>query len=394
MKQIIKQKIGQLVPEMVKIRHYIHANPELAGEEFNTSNTVINVLKDFGYTVQSGIAGYGMAATLDSGKAGKTVAIRAELDALPVQEETNIPYKSEIDGKMHACGHDGHIATLLTIAGALIQCKEHFSGKIKFIFQPAEETAGSGAIDMVNHGILENPTVDAIFGFHGTHRYEVNKFATNVGCLMAGHDTFIIKLNGISGYVSSIYAKSNPIDIGAQILQEFKLLQDKISSSREHIIISATQFHAGDTHNVVPSEVFIKGSIRTIKVHTQTQIRQQIYDSVMKIIKPFVNIQATVDFQDSQPSLTNTSYETGIILKSMRQVLDQNNIIDTMDTIMAPEGFASYLEKIPGSFFFVGNGLQNGCIHKETYDFNDEIIPVVAEVLSLAIVNYLNNDVV
>ncbi len=391
MEHLIKQNMQKLIPDMVKMRHHIHSYPELAGEETATALMIADKLKNFDLQVSTGIAGAGIVAILDSGKLGKTVALRAELDALPIFEQSTAPYKSKIDGKMHACGHDGHIATSLTIAGILSNCKDHFKGRIKFIFQPAEETSGSGAIKMVDNNVLENPKVDAIFAFHGTHRYELGKFATKVGCLMASHDTFIINLKGEGGYVSSAYSRNNPIYIGSLIVQDLKNLQSNSSSSSEVPIISVTQFHAGDSHNIIPNEVSIIGSIRAISISTQTQIKEQIIKTVMESAKRF-GMEITVNFHDNLPPVINSSYETELVVKVAETILGKENVISTMDTIMAPEGFASYLEKIPGCFFYMGNGSQRGSVHKADYDFNDETIPLAAEVLSMVIMTYLNTS--
>ena len=387
MKAANKQILDQLFPKMVKLRHELHMYPELANEEVMTSSIVSRELKNIGLNAIS-ISGTGLYAVLDSGKPGKTVALRAELDALPITEETQVPYVSKNFGNMHACGHDGHIVTLLAVAATMVERKAQFKGKIKFIFQPAEET-GTGSLEMINSGVLENPHVDAIFGFHGTHRYEENTLATKCGCLMAGNDNFIIRLKGQGGYVSSPYARSNPIYLGALILQNLENIKNKIVASGEPIIISATQFNVENEHGLIPKEVTIKGSIRTVKVSTQFQIKQQIIDIVMDIVKPF-DIEALVDFEERLPPLINSSRETELVLRAARNILEESHIVPDMDIVMAPEGFAAYLEKIPGSFFFIGNGLQMGTVHKANYNFNDNIIPVSAEMLITVVTNYLN----
>lgn len=191
----MKKILQNLLPEIIKIRQQIHSDPELSKEEISTAHIVANTLKKFGYQVTTNIGGTGVSAVLDSGKPGKTVALRADMDALPIQEQTNLPYQSKNKNKMHACGHDGHTATLLAVAGALMHCKDQFRGKIKFIFQPAEEI-GAGAAAMIDAGILENPKVDAIFGYHNTPRSDVGAFITKAGSFMAGQDTFTIHIKG------------------------------------------------------------------------------------------------------------------------------------------------------------------------------------------------------
>jgi amidohydrolase len=391
MRQSIKDKIDRLVPEMIKVRHHIHLNPELAGEEASTARTITDVLENFGYnSITTNIAGNGISAILDSGKTGKTVAIRSELDALPILEKINAPYESKIDGKMHACGHDGHIAIALTVAGALINCKEHFKGKIKFIFQPAEETAGSGALAMIEAGILENPKVDAIFGCHTTHRYDANKLATRVGCLISGHSTFTINIKGCGGYVSSPTA-SDPVYIGSLIVQALQNIKNRIVNPLEPLVVSVTKFNAGIAHNTIPNEATLIGSIRTVTFKSYMQIRQQITDIIMGIVKS-MGATAEIYFQDNSPPGFNTLHETDVFLSTAKQILGEANIFSQIDTIMAPEGFSYYLEKVPGCFFLIGNGPENGIIHREDYKFNDNTIPIAAEILAMAAVNYLNTS--
>lgn len=391
MRNDIQKNITELIPEMINLRHYIHSNPELSGEENSTALIIANVLEKFGYSVELGLAGTGVCAILDSGRPGKTIAFRAEMDALPIKEQTGAPYKSKIDGKMHACGHDGHMVTLLAVAGALKNCQEFFNGKIKFIFQPAEETSGSGAIEIVKQKVLENPKVDAIFTCHGTHRYETNVVATKVGCLLAGHDTFIIRIRGGGGYVSAAYAGCNPIHIGSLILQNLDKLKNNFTRFDDPVIMSVTQFQAGNAHNIIPREATLTGSVRTTSIVTQKKIQQEIIKTVKETTEKY-NVEGSVDFQDSLPPLVNSCFETELVLKAAEQVLGENNTISKMDTLMAPEGFSAYLEKVPGCFFFIGNGLHRGRVHTSDYDFNDDTISIAAEILSLTAIEYLNSN--
>lgn len=385
----MKPIIQKLLPKIIKIRHQIHANPELANEEIETASLIAKILKNFGCEVATGIAGTGVCALLDSGKPGRTVALRAEMDALPIQEESNSLCKSKNAGKMHACGHDGHMATQLAVAGALSECKDQFKGKIKFIFQPAEETAGSGALAMINNDALEYPKVDAIFCFHGTHRYEVNKLVTKVGCLMAGHDTFTIRIKGRGGYASSPNAACDPIYIGSLITQAVQNITSRVSSPIEPAIISITQFHAGNTYNVIPNEAFLNGSIRTVTADTQEKIKRKIINIATGIVNSF-DATVEIDFEHHLSPTFNYPEETELVLRTAKRILREENIISTLAPIMAPEGFSNYLERVPGCFFFMGNGSKRGTIHKADYEFNDDLIPIAAEILGTVAMDYLN----
>ncbi|MCX6956972.1 MAG: M20 family metallopeptidase [Verrucomicrobiae bacterium] len=249
----MKLLLQQLLPEIIELRHHLHAHPELAHEEHETAALVGKTLKKFGYEVTEGIGGTGVSAVLDSGKPGKTVALRADMDALPIHEETDLAHRSTRDGKMHACGHDGHTATLLAAAGALMQCKDQFQGKIKFIFQPAEET-GTGAAAMIEDGVLENPKVDAIFGYHNSSKSDFGVFKTKMDCLFASQDVFTVVIHGKGGHAAYPHLTVDPIYIGSMIIQALQGIVSRCSAPVEPVVLSVTQFHAGNTHNVIPSE--------------------------------------------------------------------------------------------------------------------------------------------
>lgn len=388
MNQLIKQEIDQLVPEMIKIRHHIHENPEIAGEEIFTANIVAEILKKCGYDVTTNVAGYGVVATFDSGNPGKTIALRVELDALPIQEENDLPYKSKVKGKMHACGHDGHIAVMLVVAEVLCKLKDSIKGKIKLIFQPAEEVDGMGAIELVKAGALENPKVDAIFGFHGTHRYPEGMLATKVGCLLAGNSTFEIKIIGKHGYVSAPHVTCNPITIGSKLIQELNNVNNTINPL-EPSIISITQFHAGQSSNETPQEGFIQGSIRVIDSETQNKIITKI-KTLIDLTAKFNECTISVNFTQNLHPVINTKEETELVLKSANNILGAENVLSNIDMIMAPEGFSAYLQQVPGCFFFIGNGANNGIAHKSDYNFNDNNISIIASIAIDIIINYLN----
>ena len=384
----MKKVLHNLLDEMIEVRHQIHQTPELAKQEKYTALLVSNTLKKYGYDVKENIGGYGVSAILDSGKPGRTVALRAEMDALPIQEETRLAYKSIHDNVMHACGHDGHTATLLMVAAALIPFKDKFKGKIKFIFQPAEET-GSGALAMINAGILDNPRVDAIFGYHNTPKCEAGLFKTKIGCFMAGQDTFNIIIKGRGGHAANPNNIIDPIYIGSLLIQAIQSIVSRFNYPLEPLIISITQFHSGTTHNVIADNAFINGTIRTCSVESRQKIKQRLIELTKSIVESF-GAKAEVEYQYCFPPTINYKDETELALNVAKEIIGEDNASYLDEQSMASEDFSYYLEKIPGCFFFIGNGVNKGVVHSSKYEFNDKIIPIAAEIMAQVAINYLN----
>lgn len=383
----MKQFLLKIIPEIIKIRHEIHAKPELGNEEINTSALVVKTLKEFGYEDVFNIATTGVTTLLDSGKPGKTVALRADMDALPIQEETGLPYCSKIEGVMHACGHDGHTATLLAVAGALIKRKDLFKGKIKFIFQPAEEI-GTGAFDMIKAGILENPTVDAIFGYHNTGKSALGTVEVKSDCMMAGADDFIIVVKGQGGHAAHPDNVIDPIYIGSLLVPAIKDLVNKLKSTNENLVISVTQFQGGSTFNVIPDQVELKGTLRSFTKTTQTKAKEQLTELVKSIATSY-NAKATIKFENSFPPVNNANCETELVITTAKEIVGINNVIEMTTPTMGAEDFCLYLEKVPGCFFFIGSGGTEP-IHSPKYQFNDELLPIAAQMMAQVAINFLN----
>lgn len=384
----LKELIQYSLPEAIKIRHAIHAHPELSNDEMNTSALVVHTLKNYGYEVSTGIGGTGVVAVLDSGKAGKTVALRADMDALPLQEKNDLPFQSTQPGKMHACGHDGHTASLLLAAGVLMQFKNQLTGKIKFIFQPAEEN-GTGALAMIKNGVLENPVVDAIFGLHNTPYSDAGVVKVKSGCILAGQDAFKITVKGKGGHAAHPTKIIDPIFIGAQIVQAIQSIVSRSSLPTDAVVISVSQFHAGTVFNVMPDEAQLNGTIRTTTIDSQKNVLEKMKHIVQGVAETF-GATAEIEFYHHFPPTINPVNEAEFVLKTAKKVVGEQNASVLPQASMASEDFSHYLQKIPGCFFFLGNG-NHGAIHSAQYQFNDEIIPVAAEMLSQVAIDYLNN---
>ncbi len=384
----MKETLQSLYPEIVKIRHEIHANPELAHNEKATARLVADTLKKYGYKQVDEIAGTGIVTILDSGKPGKTVALRADMDALPIQEQTNLPYQSKNKSIMHACGHDGHTATLLATAYLLLQHKDQFKGKIKFIFQPAEET-GTGAQAMISAGVLVNPKVDAIFGYHNTPKSKLGVFKTKIGCIHSGQDVFTIRIKGKGGHAAQPHLTIDPIYIGTLIVQALQGIVSRATLPTEPTVVSVTQFHAGTTHNAIPDEAILNGTIRTLSATMKDDVKRQIVTIVNGITSSFGAI-AKIDFSYCFPPTLNHAKETELAYSSAQEVIGESKVEWLTDASMASEDFSYYLEKIPGCFFWIGMGYEHLRMHSASYEFNDEIIPIAAEIMAQIAINYLN----
>lgn len=385
---MIQKLLEQLLPEIIQARQSLHACPELRYEEYETAKLVAQFLNRWGYGVNTSLAKTGITAILDSGKPGKTVALRADMDALPILEKTGLPYASKNTGKMHACGHDGHTATLLAVAGTLIQCRELFNGKIKFIFQPAEE-GGAGAAEMIKAGALENPKVDAIFGYHNMP-LPFGKISVKSECIFAGADFLSIKIHGKEAHAAFPEKSIDPIWIGSSIVQALQSVVSRGIAAINPAVLSVTEFHAGNTISIIPEKARLTISLRTTSPEIRAQALEQCRNITSGIAQSFgasVNIETISEC----PPTMNTAFETDLVLRTAHDLYGESNVIQMKNPTMATEDFAFYLEKIPGCFFLVGNGEVNSVLHTSSYHFQDSIIPIAASVLIKSAINFLNS---
>ena len=383
----MKKILNKILPELIALRHQIHAHPELAHEEHMTANLIYKMLTKFGYHPQY-VSKTGVVTTLDSGKPGKTVALRADIDALPIQECTALSYQSLHPGKMHACGHDGHAVTLLAVAGLLAQYTTNFKGKIKFIFQPAEET-GTGAASLIKAGVLDNPKVDAIFGYHNTPKSDLGVFRTKKDCIHAAQEVFTVSIKGKAAHAAQPQLAIDPIYIGSLMIQAIQSIVSRLNAPFEPIVLSVTQFHAGTTHNIIPEQAVFNGTIRTITVEARQKVKQQLEEMVISIASTF-HATAKIDFSYCFPPTINSDFETEFALQTAQKILVKEKTALLTSPSMASEDFSYYLEQVPGCFFWIGMGLQHLNMHNPSYQFNDDIIPIAAEVLAQIAINYLN----
>ena len=358
---------------MAEIRHRIHQHPELAYNEFQTADLVASELKKAGYEVETGIGGTGVTAVLDSGNPGPTVGLRADMDALPLQEKTGLPYASKVEGVMHACGHDGHTATLLGVAKTLMQQREKVQGKIKFIFQPAEE-GKAGACAMIEDGVLENPKIDFIFGYHNWPGVRLGHLGVKPGCQLAATTALEFYIRGKGGHAALPHLCDDVVLTGSQLVQSLHALVGRINRATDPAVISITQFRAGqDSHNVLPDQVTLMGTLRTTSSESLARMKKGIEDLAHGASKA-TGLSVECKLMEGYPATINHEAETQYVKNIAAQVLGAEQISAFDAPSMGGEDFAFFLEKVPGCYFFLGNGEDSPSLHNPKFDYNDKLL--------------------
>jgi len=362
------------IDDAVAVRHQLHQHPELKFEETDTAKRVAERLTSMGYKVTEGIATTGVLAELDTGRKGPVIAFRADMDALPIKEANGFAHRSQREGLMHACGHDGHTATLLLAAEAIIAKRDQLCGYIKLLFQPGEE-GGNGADKMVKAGVLQNPQVDAIFGYHNRPGFPEGQLFVKPGPAMGGNDTFKITIEGVSGHAAMPHLAVDPIYVGASLVQQLQGLVGRHKSPLEAGVITVAAFHAGDAANVIPGQAELLVNIRSDRESSRAALVGQL-EQVVNGVCSAHGARFQLEHQHQIPPLVNDAAwsERVLAIAAEHGVSADIQQLDYMPT-MGAEDFAFYLQEVPGCFFFVGNG-DSAYLHNERYDFNDAILPV------------------
>lgn len=368
--------IAAMQDEMIAIRHSIHAHPELGFEEFATSERVAACLTRWGFEVSTGVGKTGVVATLRNGE-GRSIGLRADMDALPIQETSGLPYASRIDGVMHACGHDGHTAILLA-AGQYLARTRAFKGTLHLIFQPAEEGLG-GARKMLEEGLLERFPCDAIFAMHNVPGYPVGHLGFYSGPFMASADTVNIRIIGNGGHGAVPHKAVDPVVVCASIVMALQSIVSRNVNPQEMAIITVGSLHAGSASNVIPSSADMSLSVRALTPEVRHLLEVRITELVQGQAASF-GAQAHIDYQHCHPVLINDPEHTAFAHEVARDWLGEEHLIDDLRPFTASEDFAFVLEKCPGSYLVIGNGEgEGGCLlHNPGYDFNDGCLPVGA----------------
>ena len=373
----VLNSITEISKDMTEWRRYLHSIPELSFNEIKTAKFISSKLSEWGIKHEKNIAKTGIVAQIKGkkGNSTKTIGLRADIDALPIHENNNIEYKSTHKGVSHKCGHDGH-ATLLLGAAKYLSENPDFDGTVNFIFQPAEE-GGGGANEMIKDGLLEKFPMSQVFGMHNWPDIPKGKFSICSGPIMAAVNTIQIKITGRGGHAAMPHQTIDPIIISSQIVTALQTITSRTIDPIETIVLSITQFHSGTTHNIIPDEVFLEGTLRTFSKDVENKAIKRIKEITENIAKSFL-AKSEVSILDGYPATINSQKETDIASNIASEIVGKENVESNMKPVMGSEDFSFMLNKIPGAFIFVGQGDEkhNKPCHHAEYDFNDEILPI------------------
>jgi hippurate hydrolase len=372
----IVNRIADFHKDLAAWRRDIHAHPETAFEEKRTADFVAQRLKEFGVEVHRGLAGTGVIGTLKGAKPGsRAIALRADMDALHIHEKNGHDYASQNPGKMHACGHDGHTTMLLGAARYLAETR-NFAGTVHFIFQPAEENEGGGRV-MVEEGLFEKFPVEAVFGMHNWPGMAAGKFAMRAGPMMASFDIFEITVTGKGTHAALPHLGVDPVIAAAQIATGLQTIASRNTSPLDSAVVSVTQIHGGDTWNVIPDMVVLRGTTRSFKPEIQAAIEagiRRIAEGVASAMGASVELR----YERRYPPTINAAAETDLAADAAIEVAGAGNVDRELQPTMGSEDFAFMLQAKPGAYIFIGNGDAAAGLHNPRYDFNDEILPIGA----------------
>lgn len=375
----IPAAISSAASPFADLRHRIHAHPELGADVPRTAAMVAGLLREWGYDVHTGIGGHGIVAQLNVGNGPRRIGIRADMDALPLQERTGLPYASEVPGRMHACGHDGHTATLLAAAEYLAATR-NFDGTLNLIFQPDEEGM-TGALSMMEDGLFERFPCDAIYAFHNAPGLPVGMAVVQSGAQGGSSDRVTVTFRGKGGHGAIPNRAADPTLALAHTVVALQGIIARNVAPVDAGVISVGQIEAGTTYNIIPETATLKLSVRA----TLPEVRKLLEERIRAVVThqaASAGVEAEIEYLHLVPAIRNTPAEAAIAREAVASVLGNDNVIQVPpSTQMGSEDFAWMLEKVPGCYFVLGNGTGEwvGCsVHNDGYDFNDALIPLGA----------------
>ncbi|MGE6555877.1 amidohydrolase [Exiguobacterium artemiae] len=389
MKQTVEEMVEQLFPVMVERRRYLHQHPELSFHEVDTPQFIADRLTELGIEVRTGVGGRGVVGTIRGGKPGKTVALRADFDALPIQDEKTVDYRSTVPGVMHACGHDGHTATLLAVAEILVRQKEQLAGNVVLIHQHAEEVVPGGARDMVADGCLDG--VDVIFG---THLWSTTKLGTigyRVGPVMAAADKFELTLFGRGGHGAKPHETIDAVVLGATIVKELQSIVSRRLDPLQQAVLTIGTLHAGNTFNVIADSAELTGTIRTFDPAVAEQIVREM-ERTIKGVCDAAGATYSFTYERGYPAVVNHPEETNLLRTVASDIMGAEHVFEIAPT-MGGEDFAYYLQQVPGTFFFTGAGDETFYPHHHPkFDFEEQAMQHAARILIEVTLRYLEHS--
>ena len=341
--------IEQVKDQIIKDRRYFHKHPELSFDEFNTSKVIQEKLNEMGIEVKSGIAKTGLIGSINGASNGKTIALRADMDALPIQETSDVSYKSINDGVMHACGHDGHMAMLLGAASAINKIKDKLNGTIKLIFQPAEE-GPAGAMHMINEGALDG--VDEIYGIHLWNYQKVGEIGVKDGPIMAAADMFEITVIGKGGHGATPHGTVDAVIVASHLVNAFQTIVSRNTNPLESTVVTVGMINGGYNFNVIADKIILRGTTRSYTKKNRALIKDRMNEIILGAEKMF-GAKINLDYKYGYPPTINDKKCSENVINAVSQVINKNSFDPYLS--MGGEDFSYYLEKIPGCFFFLGS---------------------------------------
>ncbi len=369
----ILNRAAEMQDEIAGWRRHIHQQPELGFDVHKTASFVAEKLKEFGVDdIATGIGRTGVVGIIKGRLgAGDTIGLRADMDALPIQEITGKPYASSVANKMHACGHDGHTAMLLGAAKYLAETR-NFSGNVAVIFQPAEEGEGGGN-EMVKEGMMDRFAIKKVFGMHNMPGLPAGEFAIRPGPIMAATAEFTIQIKGKGGHAAMPHTTIDPVVAGSQLVGAIQSIASRTIDPIKSVVVSVTKFHAGDAYNIIPETAELAGTMRTLDKAVAAQAEERLRAICSGIATTF-GVTVDLDFDPNYPVTVNHPEETVFATDVAREIAGAPKVNDAIAPLMGGEDFSYMLEARPGAFIFLGNG-DSANLHHPAYDFNDEVIP-------------------
>ena len=371
----IINRIGDLAPDMAAWRQHLHSIPELSFDCPKTSAFIKARLEEIGVdAVHEGIAQTGIVAIIEGQGAGPTIGLRADFDALPIEEETGVDYASTHPGKMHACGHDGHTAMLLGAAKYLAETR-NFAGRVALIFQPAEEAGGGGEV-MVQEGIMDQFDIGEVYAIHNAPGKNFGKFHTRGGPIMAAADTFHIHVTGKGGHAARPYDSIDPVVAACAVVTALQTIVSRNHRPLEQLVISTTQIHTGTTDNVIPEDAYINGTVRTFNEDVQAMVVARMEQIVAGTAAAY-GCEARLEFEFGYPPTVNDAGKAGFAAQVAAEVAGDAGVDADVEPVMGAEDLSYMLEARPSAYLMLGQGDGAG-VHHPKYNFNDEIAPIGA----------------
>ena len=390
LKQKIFQNIESINEEIIEARHEIHAHPELSGHEEHTRDFVKKILSRYGYKITEYEDHFGLVAEHINNPKSKTIAIRADMDALPIDEQTNVEYRSKVPHVMHACGHDSHTAIALGLAAAMGDIKEELNGNVRFLFQPSEETKGGGSVELIRDGALEN--VDMIFGLHAYPYLDTGQIGYKYGVMMASADVFTIEVFGKSSHGARPHEGVDAILVTSMIVNSLNHIVSRRIDPLHPAVISLGTIEGGTAPNIICNRVLLKGTVRTINEEVRKDISSMMKESIEGVCNS-MGADYNFDYEFGQPELINVDRATDIIVESAKEVIGEENCVDLVDPVMGGEDFSEYLQLVEGAYFRLGTRSEEKATyfpqHNSRFNVDDDALEIGMKILGNSILKAL-----